>query len=125
MAVLIVLVFTAGAVGSALRYLATVVVTGWTKGSVIMATWTVNITGSLLAGMLAALAAAGITDPNLAVIAGVGFLGGFTTFSSWILQVIVQFGNRDYTGAFYNLAGSLIAGTTAAVIGFYMTRAVV
>lgn len=125
MAVLIILVFTAGAAGSALRYLATILVTGWTKGSVILATWTVNITGSFLAGSLAALAAAGLADPQMAVITGVGFLGGFTTFSTWILQIIVQFGNRDYAGAFYNLAGSLIAGTIAAVFGFYLIQAVI
>jgi fluoride exporter len=59
----------------------------------------------------------------LVLIVGVGFLGGFTTFSTWIMQMVVQFENGDYSGAFYNLSGSLITGTIAAVLGFYLLAA--
>ena len=117
---MIILIFTAGAAGSVARYLVTMLVAGLTGGSAPIATFTINIFGSFLAGILGALAVKGYAEPETLLIAGAGFIGGFTTFSTWILQIIVQVEKGDYTGAFYNLSGSLILGTIAAVIGFYL-----
>lgn len=117
---MIILIFTAGAAGSVARYLVTMLVAGLTGGSAPIATFTINISGSFLAGILGALAVKGYAEPETLLIAGTGFIGGFTTFSTWILQIIVQVEKGDYTGAFYNLSGSLIMGTIAAVIGFYL-----
>jgi fluoride exporter len=114
------LMFMAGAAGSVARYFATMVIAGLTSGSAPIATFTVNIAGSFLAGVLGAMASIGYADPEMVLIAGAGFLGGFTTFSTWILQIIVQVGKGDHSGAFYNLSGSLILGTIAAVLGFYL-----
>jgi fluoride exporter len=121
MVLMIILIFMAGAAGSVARYLVTMLVAGLTGGSAPIATFAINISGSFLAGVLGALTIKGYADPEMVLIAGAGFLGGFTTFSTWILQIIVQVEKGDHTGAFYNLSGSLILGTIAAVIGFYLT----
>jgi fluoride exporter len=123
MVLMVFLVFVAGAAGSVARYLATMMVSGFTGGSAPLATLAVNVTGSFLAGALGALATAQYADAELIFIVVVGFLGGFTTFSTWIMQMVVQFENGDYYGAFYNLSGSLITGTIAAVLGFYLILA--
>ncbi|TVQ11524.1 MAG: CrcB family protein [Balneolaceae bacterium] len=120
MFLMVFLVFVAGAAGSVARHLATIMVTRFTGGSAPLATLAVNVTGSFLAGAIGALAAAQYADTELVLIVVVGFLGGFTTFSTWIMQMVVQFENGDYSGAFYNLSGSLITGTIAAVLGFYL-----
>jgi fluoride exporter len=121
MVFMVMLIFTAGAAGSVARYLVTMFVAGLAAGSAPLATFTVNIAGSFLAGVLGALAVNGYADPEMVLIGGTGFLGGFTTFSTWILQIVIQVDNGDHSGAFYNLSGSLILGTIAAVIGFYLT----
>ncbi|MFN2374589.1 MAG: CrcB family protein [Cyclonatronaceae bacterium] len=116
----VILMFMAGGAGSVARYFATMVIAGLTDGSAPIATFTVNIAGSFLAGVLGAMASNGYANPEMVLIAGGGFIGGFTTFSTWILQIIVQVEEGDHSGAFYNLSGSLILGTIAAVLGFYL-----
>ncbi len=59
----------AGGLGAVCRYLAG-------------PTWRVNLAGALALGILAGLA----PDPDLARIAAVGFLGSFTTFSTWLVE---------------------------------------
>jgi CrcB protein len=120
MVFMVIMIFLAGAAGSVARYLVTMFVAGLTGGSAPIATFAINVAGSFLAGVMGALAVKGYAEPVMVLIAGTGFLGGFTTFSTWILQIIVQVEKGDHSRAFYNLSGSLILGTIAAVIGFYL-----
>ncbi|GAA2703712.1 hypothetical protein GCM10010429_09880 [Micromonospora olivasterospora] len=50
------------------------------------ATFSVNVTGCLLIGALMALVAAGRTRPLTRPFLGVGVLGGFTTFSTYVVD---------------------------------------
>jgi fluoride exporter len=122
---LILMVFICGATGSVFRYLATIFLTRATSGRVIASVLLINCSGSFLAGLLGALAMANVSfvTPDVVWIAGVGFLGGFTTFSTWILQILIQIENKEYLDAFYNLITSLLLGTLAAASGFYSVQA--
>lgn len=82
-------------------------------------TWLVNTSGCLLIGVLMAL----ITDvwrgrPLLRPFLGVGVLGGYTTFSTAMVEVqqLVQAG-RPGTGLLY-LAGTLLAALAAVTLGW-------
>lgn len=48
----------------------------------------VNLSGSLLLGLLTGLAAAGLLPPVAGVVAGTGFLGGYTTFSTAAVETV-------------------------------------
>jgi len=53
---------------------------------------------------------------------GVGFLGGFTTFSTFSLQVVLEAdGGRPGTALVY-VAASVLLGVAAAAAGFYGGR---
>jgi CrcB protein len=84
------------------------------------ATLGINVLGSLLAGVAAALFAPG--DP-WRLVAVVGFLGGFTTFSAFSIETIQLVRNGQLVPALGYVAASLCLGLGAAWSGFAMTSA--
>ena len=98
-----------GAAGAMLRYGAAVAF-----GARASTTFWVNITGSFLIGVLAASAA----DPRWRLLLGAGFLGGYTTFSTWQLEALLSARSDDWRGALVNLFGSVVAGFIAVVAGY-------
>src|SRR3569833_2903715 len=104
------LVFFGGGVGSLARYLvgtATLRTLGpaWPYGA-----FTVNVLGGFVMGLLAGILAfrGGADQERWRVLIGVGMLGGFTTFSSFSLEVALMIERKDYWDAFGYIAGSLI-----------------
>ena len=60
---------------------------------------------------------------DVRLVLGVRFLGGFTTFSTFTVQVVLETeGGRPGTAVAYLLA-SVIAGLAAAVLGYVLGRA--
>ncbi len=84
--------------------------------SPFLAVATVNIIGSLLIGLLAGYFTS--KDHVLYLILAIGVLGGFTTFSSYSLDLMVMLQKQLYTQALLYALGQLILGVTAASIGF-------
>lgn len=103
-----------GAVGSALRYLVWRAV--GTSGGFPWATVLVNITGSFLLGFLAGMYA-GRIGPTMRLAVFFGFLGGYTTFSTFTTETVVFARTGSAAVAFGNVAVSLLAGLTAAFVG--------
>ncbi|WP_244930236.1 CrcB family protein [Nocardioides sp. W7] len=101
------LVALGAAVGSPLRY---VVAQRW-DGRVPRGTLAVNVLGSLLLGLLAAMSVSGHT----AALLGVGFCGGFTTYSAFAVQA---HGLGPRRGAAYLLATTVLA-VGACALGFW------
>jgi CrcB protein len=93
----IVLIGIGGFLGACSRYLTGRVVNRYWKGSFPMATFIVNITGSFLLGLV-------ICQPELYQtlaldvqgIIGIGFLGAFTTFSTFELEVLHLVEKKKY-----------------------------
>ena len=84
------------------------------------ATLVINVLGSLLAGVAAALVAPG--DP-WRLVAVVGFLGGFTTFSAFSIETIQLARNGQLVPALGYVAASLCLGLGAAWFGFAIITA--
>jgi CrcB protein len=103
-----------GAVGSALRYL--VWRAAGTSGGFPWATVLVNVTGSFFLGFLAGVYA-GRVGPTMRLTLFFGFLGGFTTFSTFTSETVVLARTGSAAAAFGNVAVSLLAGLAAAFAG--------
>jgi CrcB protein len=81
-------------------------------------TFTVNLTGSFLIGFLATLAdERGLIGPQTRLLLVVGILGGFTTFSSFALETWRLAEPGDLTVGLLNMAGNVVLGLLAAVLG--------
>ncbi len=86
-------------------------------------TFIINVTGSLVLGIFATLALSLNWRPEWRLLVAVGFVGAYTTFSTFefeTLQLIVQ-GSR-FKAAAFNLLGSVIAGFFAAWLGVVVAR---
>lgn len=119
-----ILVMTGGAIGAAARFgLARAIPSaqvGWP-----WPTFIANVLGGLLMGLLAAyVLRSGAVSENVRLFAGVGVLGGFTTFSAFSLEMaqMVERGELVWAGG-YALASVLLA-LLALFAGLLVGRAV-
>jgi len=84
----------------------------------------VNISGCLLVGLLAGWMSAGWMSQGGAAtwlaVAQVGFVGSYTTFSTWVLNSLLLLEERP-GAALLNLFGSLVGGLCAVLLGFLLT----
>lgn len=111
----------AGAAGAVTRYAIAVAF-----GTQIFpwATLGVNITGSFLVGFVVTLATERSLSPELATAVIVGFIGAFTTFSTFAWEGFVL-GRTDRAGiAAVYVAVSIVGGLAAAWAGYQLARTV-
>lgn len=84
-----------------------------TPGTRPVGTAAANVSGAILLGLLTGLHARGVVDEDVTALAAMGFLGGFTTFSAWMVETIALARDDLDAGrgaAAWNLGGMLIAG---------------
>jgi CrcB protein len=84
-----------------------------------LGTAAVNLIGAFLAGVVAG--AAGHLGTDAARVAGLGFLGSFTTFSTWMVEAVALADDAAGAGrsaAMVDLGGSLVAGVALAAAGY-------
>ena len=109
-----------GAIGSLLRYyLGTI---NFLSNSVFpMSTFLVNVIGSFAIGVLFFL----LKDTNndyLKSFLMIGFLGGFTTFSAFTIDVLDLFQNDQYLISVIYICASVITSLLAVYLGFWITK---
>ena len=109
-----------GALGSMARHGVNIVFAHVLARAVPYATATVNLVGSAAIGLLAALIATGRLHLSIEMrtFVFVGILGGFTTFSSFMLDTLTLAHDGQPALAFWNVALQTAAGL-AAVWGGY------
>ena len=122
----LVLIMAGGALGAASRYYLSRLALAALGPAFPWGTWIVNLSGSLLMGLLAGYLLRHGPDSNepLLLFLGVGVLGGFTTFSGFSLEM-VQMLERGSLGlaAAYALA-SVIGSVVLLAVGLWLVRAV-
>jgi CrcB protein len=121
------MVFAGGGAGALLRYQAGREMTRWLGPAVVTAfpwaTLAVNVIGSLAMGLLAGwLARHGQGGETWRLLIGVGLLGGFTTFSSFSLELMLLIERGQGSLAFFYAAVSVLAGLTGLYIGLIVMR---
>ena len=85
------------------------------------ATVGINVAGSFLLGILIVVPAAWMSD-QMRTALGVGFLGGFTTFSTFSVQAFLDFEAGEPARAALYIAASVLLGIGAATAGYYSGR---
>jgi CrcB protein len=111
-----------GAIGTLARHGVNLVFGHVFVRAVPYATAAVNIAGSLVIGFLAGRIASGRLEMDQPVRAFVfvGVLGGFTTFSSFMLDTFVLANGGDRTLAFANVAGQTFLGLITVYLGYHL-----
>ncbi|HET9733469.1 MAG TPA: CrcB family protein [Acidimicrobiales bacterium] len=109
----IVWVGLAGSVGAAARFLADGAVRSRVRTRVPVGTVAINVAGSLLFGVLTGLVLFHHAPSSLTLVAGTGFCGGFTTFSTASFETIRLVQQGDLGAAGINV-GVTVAATLAA-----------
>ena len=113
------IVLIGGGLGSVCRYIATTLI-GSIGGTVFpFGTLFVNFTGSFLMGFLMFffLDEHFTLPETLRLFLAVGFLGGFTTFSSFSMESLLLLRGDSFFYAFANLAGNMLLGLLAVWLG--------
>lgn len=110
------LVFVGGSIGTAARLAVGLGVPD--AGGLPIATFAVNVLGSLLIGVLAARLP---RTTDIRVLLGTGVLGGFTTYSAFMTGTVELWSDSPVL-AFGYAAGSLVLGLAAAVAGLTLGR---
>jgi len=101
----------AGGVGAGLRYLVDIAIMSVTKGRFPWGIVIVNITGSFALGLVASAL------PDAAFVIGAGLLGGYTTFSTAMIDTIALWKDGERRGSVLHLLGTFAASVVAALIG--------
>lgn len=106
-----------GVVGAPARYLLDRYVAGRITSDFPWGTFTINISGSFVLGLLTGLDLRGHLAPVLEALFATGFCGAYTTFSTWSFETVRLLEEGDYAEAATNALASLALGLGAAVIG--------
>ncbi len=117
----LILVFIGGGLGSSLRF----IISKYLNSDHLLpyGTFLVNIIGSLLLGMILgwALKTNSLTSPAN-ILLGVGFCGGFTTFSTFSFENYSLIKSGDYLSFSVYFFGSLILGILAILVGILISK---
>ncbi len=117
------LVFLGGGFGCVARYVSTTCI-GSVAGTFFpFGTLFVNILGSFVMGFLMMLAiTASLLPENLRLLLAVGFLGGFTTFSSFSMETLLLLKGDSFFYVGANIAANVLLGLLAAWLGSLLAR---
>lgn len=118
----VLLVFLGGGIGSVARYL----IHKWlanTTDKFPLGTFTVNILGSLLIGIILGYAIKNNTlNEQQTLLLATGFCGGFTTFSTFAYENATLFKNGEITTLLLYTIASFTIGIVAVFLGLYLSR---
>lgn len=111
------LICAAGGIGAALRLVMDGLIRDRIRSTYPVATTIINLTGSLLLGLVTGMATVHLLPPPWQLIVGTGLLGGYTTFSTASFETVRLIEDRRYAAAALNGVGLVLAGTGAAAVG--------
>ena len=106
-----------GSLGVNARYWLGVAIARWVGVAFPWGTLLINVSGAFAIGLLAVLLSRWMPHPEIRLLVVVGFLGGYTTFSSYAAEAMALWerGARGEAAAY--VVGSVAAGIAAVVLG--------
>ncbi len=115
MTFLLVAVF--GGIGAAARFVVDGVLRAARAHVLPVATMTINVSGSLLIGLLAGAHLWHGLPVTWQTVAASGFCGGYTTFSTAMVETVRLLQDGEYRRAAVNVGGTLVLAVGAAALG--------
>lgn len=106
-----VLAALAGGLGAGIRYLVDVGVAKLTGTRFPWGVFLINLTGSFALGLIVGAL------PEASFVVGTGFLGGYTTFSTAMLDTVALWRDGERGASAFNAVGMLLLGLLAAFAG--------
>jgi CrcB protein len=114
-----------GALGTGARYLVAVWASQSFGSSLPIGTFLVNVTGSLLLGFLMHLGTATeLLSPDLRLALTTGFLGGFTTYSTFNYETTAYFRSGAWLYGSLNVILTVVTCLAAGLLGLGLARIV-
>ncbi len=121
---MLLIVGSGGFIGSAARYLGQIFINKYYPSSFPLGTFTINIVGCLLIGMIYAFSEKGnIMSPEVRMFLATGFCGGFTTFSTFSYDILQLLKDREILIASGYISLSVFLGILAAYLGVIIVKA--
>ena len=114
---LFVLLSLCGGLGAGARYALDSLIQSRGEGTFPWGTVTINLTGSFALGVVTGLVGHHLVPTAWQPVLGVGFLGGYTTFSTASLESVRLLQDGRVRGAALNVAGTLVGSVVLAMLG--------
>ena len=117
------LVVIGGGTGALARYVAASAIMTRFGGKFPLGTLVINVTGSFLIGFLMTILTERFKlDPNWRLLLVVGFLGGYTTFSSFEWETYSSVREGGLWTGMLNVVSSVMLGYVAVTLGSVLAR---
>ena len=113
------LVAAAGGFGAVARFFLDGVITSRAPARYPVGTTVVNVTGSLLLGLVTGLVLGQVVMPSWQLVVGTGFLGGYTTFSTASVQTVRLLQERRLLAALANGLAQLVVSVLVGAAGLW------
>jgi CrcB protein len=115
-------VFIGGGLGSLCRFFLSTYVAKSSNSFFPFGTLTVNLLGSLMIGVLFEFFERYVVPAEIRILLTTGFLGGFTTFSTFALENTGMLRDGEYRYFFFNLLAHNVAGLIFVFSGILLVR---
>lgn len=114
---LFLVIAVAGGAGAVCRFVLDGLLTSLSEADFPWPTVLINITGSLLLGLITGFAVSGLLPEAWRLVLGTGFLGGYTTFSTASVDTVRLLQQRRWTAGMVHGLGTLVIAVGAAGLG--------
>ncbi|MET4062094.1 CrcB protein [Arthrobacter sp. UYP6] len=117
------LLAVAGGLGAGMRFFVDGLLRGRLRTGIPWETTFINVSGSLLLGLLTGASLGHLVSSELSAILGTGFLGGYTTFSTASYETVQLIKQGRYSASFISGVGMLVLSVAAAALGVWVGAA--
>ncbi len=115
-----ILVMAGGAMGSLLRFVCGKLLPAFNMNTIPWPTFTINIIGCFLAGIVAAIIKKQELTNDWYLLAITGFMGGFTTFSAFSLEILQYINQGKWSLGILYISLSVILSIIAVASGWWL-----
>jgi len=118
----VLLIFLGGGMGSVLRYLISSHFNS-SENQLYLGTFLVNIIGCLLLGLVLGISMKNSwMSSETTMLLGVGFCGGFTTFSTFSVEIHALLRVGNFSMFFLYVAASILIGVLSVILGLWLSK---